>query len=86
MWEASYFPSLGYRLSNRTANPSWKVLDQADDSDVLFLLLHHSTRLKPLELYQDLGLSSRNNRRTISVSIMAQQLGTMVLFLSNQNV
>ena len=66
-----------YYIATHTAQPV-KILVRADDADVFINFLHHDKKLENVEIYQDLGLCSKNNRRIVNLSALAKELGSDV--------
>lgn len=66
-----------YHTAIRATQPV-KILVRADDGDVFLSFLFHAKNLGNTQVYQDLGLCSKNNRRTINLSSLAEILGSEV--------
>ena len=55
------------------------IIIRTDDTDVFILLLHHQMHMFPwTTVFVDMGHSSRNNRRCIDMTSLANALGPQV--------
>ncbi|KAK7912489.1 hypothetical protein WMY93_012700 [Mugilogobius chulae] len=66
-----------YAVSAATESSASTVLVRCDDSDVFLLLVKHAFRIKA-QIIMDLGHSSKNNRRCINITDLANKVGPEV--------
>ncbi|KAK7901340.1 hypothetical protein WMY93_018109 [Mugilogobius chulae] len=64
-------------VSAATESSASTVLVRCDDSDVFLLLVKHAFRIKA-QIIMDLGHSSKNNRRCINITDLANKVGPEV--------
>lgn len=65
--------------AHRTRNDEEKnVLVQANDSDILVLMIYHQKHFKNSHIWLECGVSSNNTRRFIDVSKIAAEVGSKI--------